>query len=304
MRKLLIAGIVLAAASVFAGGASAAGNDSPFPAPKVLQVFVAAQTVTPDRAVITQVAPGGTVIFRAYAVDAKTKKVMAAKDVKYFYVTIPGQPNVKLTYGPTAAGATGKMPWTGRWTVPASFSPGIVGFKILIKIDAKRYGQFVQMPVATSQLTVTSNPSTSFVAPIAAVTAAAQDAKLDVALYVDSVNGTRPAGAAARPVGCTQTNVYKRGEQFVMRVWGSNVATGDVLSTDNVDTATVTFVGVAAPLPMNWGAHGTADNRVLFWTTAWNIPADYPLGDSVARVAFKTDDGKTGTYDYAFTVIP
>jgi hypothetical protein len=301
MRKLVLALALPLAVAAFPTPAFA---DSPFPAPKVLEVFVAAQTVTPDRAVITQVAPGGTVIFRAYAVDAKTKKVMTAKDVKYFYVTIPNQPNVKLTYNPQAPGATAKMAWTGRWTVPSTYSAGIVGFKILIKIDAKRHGQFVQMPVATAQLTVTSNPSASFVAPIAAVTAAAQEAKLDVGLYVDSVNGTRPAGAAPRPTGCTQTNVYKRGEQFVVRAWGSNVATGDILTSDNVDTATVAFVGVAAPLTMNWGAHGAADNRVLFWTAAWNIPADYPLGDSVARVTFKTDDGKTGIFDYAFTVIP
>ena len=61
------------------------------------QVFVAAQTVTAERAMITQVAPGSTVVFRAYAVDGKTRKVIAAKDVKYFYVKIPNQPNVKLT---------------------------------------------------------------------------------------------------------------------------------------------------------------------------------------------------------------
>ncbi len=304
MRKFLIAGAVLAAATAFTGVAEAADGETPFPSTKVQQVFVAAQTVTAARAVITQVAPGGTVIFRAYAVDPKTKKVMTAKDVKYFYVKIANQPNVKLTYNPQALGATAKQPWTGSWSVPSTYPAGIVGFKVLIKIEAKRLGQFVQLPVATSQLTVTANPSTSFVAPIAAVTAAAQEAKLDVALYVDSVNGTRPAGAAARPVGCTQTNVYKRGEQFVLRAWGSDIATTDTLSTENVDTATVTFVGVAAPLTLNWGAHGATDNRVWFWTAAWNIPADYPLGDSVARVSFKTDGGKTGTYDYAFTVIP
>src|SRR4051794_15230893 len=105
MRTFLIAGTVLAAATAFTGVAAAADGENPFPSTKVQQVFVAAQTATAGRAVITQVAPGGTVIFRAYAVDPKTKKVMTAKDVKYFYVKIPNQPNVKLTYNPQAPGA-------------------------------------------------------------------------------------------------------------------------------------------------------------------------------------------------------
>ena len=37
--------------------------------------------------------------------------------------------------------------------------------------------------------------------------------KLNVFLYVDTVNGTRPVGAKPRPIGCTQTNVFQRGEQ-------------------------------------------------------------------------------------------
>ena len=45
--------------------------------------------------------------------------------------------------------------------------------------------------------------------------------KLNVFLYVDTVNGSRPVGAKPRPIGCTQTNVFQRGEQVVFRIWGS-----------------------------------------------------------------------------------
>jgi len=303
MSRTLIAAAVCVAAATFTTAAVAADGETPFPSPKVLQVFVAAQTVTADRAVITQVAPGGTVIFRAYAVDPKTKKALATKDVKYFYVTIKGQPNVKLKFNPQAPGATSRMPWTGTWTVPANYAGGTVDFKILIKIEAKRYGQFVQMPVSTAQLTVTKTPTTSLTAAVGAGPTTT-DGKLDVALYVDSVNGTRPAAAAPRPVGCTQTNVFKRGEQFVLRTWGTDIATGNVLSTENVDTATFSAPGVAAPITLNWGPHGATTNRVWFWANAWNIPADYPLGDATIRVALKLDSGKAGTYDYPITIIP
>lgn len=301
MRSILI---LLTAAVAAVGLPAAAAAETPFPAPKVQQVFIAAQTVTAQRALITQVAPGATVIFRAYAVDGKTRKVVAAKDVKYFYVTIPNQPNVKLKYDARAAGATARMPWSGTWTVPSDYRLGPVEFKILIKLQSKRRGQFVQLPVTSSQLTVTRTTTTSLTAPVAANPAVSADGKLDVALYVDSVNGTRPAGTTPRPVGCTQTNVFRRGEQFVMRAWGTAMETGDVLSTENVDTATFTVPGVAAPVTLNWGPHGAASNRVWFWTNAWNIPSDFPLGDTTIRVTFKLDSGKVGNFDYVITIIP
>ena len=127
--------------------------------------------------------------------------------------------------------------------------------------------------------------------------------KLDAFIYVDTVNGTRPTGAKPRPVGCTQSNQFTRGEQMVFRVWGTDATTGDILSTENVSEAYVTFPALGNQ-KLNWGAHGATSNRVWFWTAAVNIPADFPLGDGAARVVFKTDEGKTGTYDYQFTIVP
>ncbi len=300
MRKFLILMAATAAVSAFPAVADA---ETPFPSPTVQEVFIAAQTVTTERALITQIAPGATVVFRGYAVDGKTRKLIAAKDVKYFYVKIPDRPNVKLKYDPQAPGASARMPWSGAWNVPADYRLGQVDFKILIKLVAKRRGQFLQIPVPSAQLTVTKTTTTSFTAPVAANPAVSADAKLDVGLYVDSVNGTRPAAAAPRPVGCTQTNVFKRGEQFVLRTWGSELATGNVLSTENVDTATLTVPGVA-PTALNWGPHGPTTNRTWFWTNAWQIPADFPLGDTTLRVTFTLDSGKVGAYDYVITIIP
>ena len=127
--------------------------------------------------------------------------------------------------------------------------------------------------------------------------------KFDVFLYVDTVNGSRPVGAKPRPIGCTQTNTFTRGEQQVFRIWGTVAGTGDILSTENVKYAYVTVPG-SPNLKLNWGAHGAASNRVWFWTAAWILPADYALGDVTAKIVFKTEEGTFGTYDYAFTVVP
>lgn len=119
--------------------------------------------------------------------------------------------------------------------------------------------------------------------------------KADAFLYVDTVNGTRPKGAAPRPIGCTQTNYFKRGEQLVFRVWGVEAGTGEVLSTENVKYAYVKVPG-QPNLKLNWGAHGAVGNKVLFWTAAWDIPADYALGTVAFRVVIKTESNKFGTF--------
>lgn len=127
--------------------------------------------------------------------------------------------------------------------------------------------------------------------------------KLDVFLYVDTVNGSRPVGAKPRPIGCTQSNTFTRGEQIVFRIWGTDAETAEILSTENITYAYVKFPGLNN-LKLNWGPHGPTTNRVWFWTAAVIVPADYPLGEGTARVVFKTDTGKFGTYDYGFTVVP
>ena len=307
MKRLSILGAALIAVAVVTSSAVAA-PPVPFPNPKVADVFIAAQTVTTSGAMNSWFAPGDSVVFRAYAVDPVSHKVVDPKAVRYFYVTIPNQPNVKLKYGAAAPGASTGLPWTGTWTVPASYPAGLVSFRILIQLrhNGKQLkGQFVQMPVATSMLNVSATPPPAFSPAVSAGTAGAgaTGTALDAALYVDTVNGTRPVGAAARPIGCSQTNVYKRGEQVVVRVWGTDLSTTDVLSTDNVNTAHFSIAG-QPDVTLNYGPHGTVGSQVYFWANAWIIPATYPMGETTIHVVFKLESGKTATYDYTINVIP
>lgn len=299
MKKILAFGVAVLALSAFAATARAADPIVPFPSTTVGGVFVAAQTVAADGSLTNWFAPGSTVTFRAYAIDTKTKKYLGAKDAQYFYVTIPNAGSVKMKYDPAASGASAQFPWTAKWTVPASYAEGIVPFSIHVRSTVKKYGLFVQMPVTSAMLTVSKSPSPSFAGAAAAQTAVPNG---DVVLYIDTVNGTRPAGAAPRPVGCTQNNIFKRGEQAVFRAWGVDLTTGQILSPDNVDTAVVSIPG-QPDMQLPYGAHGNAGAKVGFYANAWNIPKDYPLGDVVAKVTFKTVAGKTATYSYTVSIV-
>jgi hypothetical protein len=307
MKRILAAGAVLAAAGAIPAAALPAAP-VPFPAPQVKQVFVAAQTVTTTGAMSSWFAPGSPVVFRAYAIDPGTRKAVDPKSVKYFYVSIPTQPSVKLKFDASAAAASAGLPWTGQWSVPANFPSGIVAFKVLIQLKEKGKqlkGQFVQVPVATSQLTISVSPPPTFspAAPAGAAGAGTAGQALDASLYVDTVNGTRPAGAAPRTIGCALTNVYKRGEQVVVRAWGTDLASTDVLSSDNVTAAHFSISG-QPDVTLNYGPHGAVGNQVFFWANAWQIPAAYPLGETTIHVVFTLENGKTGTYDHVINVIP
>jgi hypothetical protein len=303
-RYLIVAAVAFAIFALAPFATAQTPPPAPFPAANTGDVFVSAQTVTTDGAMSNFFAPGSTVVFRAYAVNGKTRKLVTIKTAKYFYVKIPGRAaNLKFKYTPRVNGASGRYAWTARWSVPTDYPNGIVAFKVVVQTKPKKHvGAFIQAPVATSQLTITPTPQNP-PGSGPSVTPGPGVATVPVALYVDSVNGTRPAGAAPRPIGCTQTNVFKRGEQFVLRAWGSEVATGATLTNDNVTNAHFTVPGVPDIL-LNWGSHGATGNKVWFWTNFWNIPKDYPLGDTVVRVSFTTMAGKTGVFNYLITIIP
>ncbi len=94
------------------------------------------------------------------------------------------------------------------------------------------------MPSATAALTVTPTALPPYTPAASTGDAGAGAGVLNASLYVDTVNGSGPVGIAKRPVGCSLSNVYKRGEQVVVRVWGTDLATTNVLSNDNVNTRT------------------------------------------------------------------
>ena len=303
MRTLSIVAAAVAVAATVAGSAFAhpkADPLLPFPALKAGPVFVAAHTLNGDGVLASWFKPGDTVDFRAYAVAKKTKELVATKDVQSFYVTIPNQPNVKLTFD-TKMASMKDMPWSGHWTIPANYPIGQVPFKVLIKLKSKQTGSFVQMPVATAMLTVSGNPVAALgPAPsdLAAGTVSNQ-----VAFYVDSVNGTRPPSAAPRLVGCSQTNVFKRGEQFVLRGWAMDLKSGNLLSDENVKEAHFSIAG-QPDVVLNWGAHGATGLKVWFWTNAWNIPKDYALGTTAVKVTYTLMDGRAATYEHDINIIP
>src|SRR6266496_4103396 len=103
MKSLKLA---LGAAVVMGALAVPAFAQAPYPANRV-DVAVYADTVSSSRGdvklprVCTQsnnFPRKARVVFRTWAVDTKTGQPLADLDVKYAYIKIPGQPNLKLNW--------------------------------------------------------------------------------------------------------------------------------------------------------------------------------------------------------------
>lgn len=158
-RAMIIAATVVATATIAVTSVvwAQTPGETPFPSPKVEQLFVSAETVTAPGhslgagALNNRFARGETVVFKVFSGQNKTGRAVTDKDVKYAYIAVPGRPNLKLAY----SAADGRFPWTASWTIPSDFPTGSVDFTVRFRTRANEYGSFVQIPVASALLTVT-----------------------------------------------------------------------------------------------------------------------------------------------------
>ena len=141
-------------------GLAAVPGETPFPSQTIESVFVSTRTVTAPSSslgpgVLTNFYPqGSTVVFQVFAGATKTGKILTSADVKYAYVKLPDGTKIKLSYKEPVN--TTDPAWSGTWTIPANYSPKLVEFVVRFRTKEKQYGNFVQLPVSTSQLTVTA----------------------------------------------------------------------------------------------------------------------------------------------------
>lgn len=305
MRTRLALAAIAAGALVSGPAATAQVQPPAWPSAKT-KVFIAADTVTATSIYGYVPAVLGKqenffprtagVKFRMYAIDLKTKKVLTSKDVKFAYVTIPGQPNLKLAYGKQGKTAGAPRLWTGTWSIPADYPLGVVQFRILVKTKSKRVGSFQQTPVAAAQLTVALSTATSPVPPGNPGSPPVQPypgKTVEVAMYTDTVSSSR--GEVRQSRVCTQTNYFQRRSRVVFRMWAVDTRTGEALTPLEVKYVYIKIPG-QPNLGMAFGPHGSGASRVNFWSAAWAIPADYPLGVVPFRIVVRTDDGRFGIY--------
>jgi len=164
-RLTFLLGCVIAAAA-FAGPALA-DDSAPYPANKV-DVMVYGDTTSAGGGVVkfakscwvrNTFPQNGRIVFRMWAVDVAKGAPITDVDVKYVYVKIPGQPNLKMNFGKHGKLADSPYFWTIGWAVPADYPLGTLPFKYVVKTKDNKFGTFEQPADPTSQLTITLKSS-------------------------------------------------------------------------------------------------------------------------------------------------
>jgi hypothetical protein len=162
LALMLGAAVAAGALAVSAFADTAPPTVTPFPLGKSIDVFVSGTTLYAPtatapaipNAVSNYFTPGMSVVFRAYAVDTKSGKVLTPEMTRYAYVSIPNQPNLQLHFSKVGTGAARTGMWQATWAVPSTYPLGTVPFLIHFRTKNNRFGLFYQAPVQPAQLTL------------------------------------------------------------------------------------------------------------------------------------------------------
>ncbi len=131
--------------------------------------YVETLTASPGESVYGRAAPsrctqtnffarGERAVWHIAAVNARTGKIIGAKDVRYAYLKIPGVHNIGVTMVPHGRDpATAPWTWTARWDIPLDYPLGLVPFQLVMKLKGwpgNKVATFTQIPLALEQMTI------------------------------------------------------------------------------------------------------------------------------------------------------
>lgn len=94
---------------------------------------------------------------------------------------------------------------------------------------------------------------------------------------------------------CVKTSAFARGMQITFRMELVDTSTGKILQGADVDKAVLTLPN-GETVNYRYGRHGPTQDSPWFFTAAWSIPTDFPLGKLDYKINVTTKSGKTATF--------
>ncbi len=116
-----------------------------------------------------------------------------------------------------------------------------------------------------------------------------------------------PVAAQASPVAlvvqsdtvlsgpCVLSNQFKHGDRVVFRARVIDTATGSALDDKGLKTVEVQL-GDGSKLEAVYGGHPPDQVLGYYWTIAWTVPDDYPVGTLGYKIVATNTAGDTGTF--------
>lgn len=94
------------------------------------------------------------IVWRARVYDPKTGDLMDDKTISTLQVKLANETVVSMKYGAHPKGGQ-EFYWTGSWTVPMDQPTGTLGYSVAATASDGRTGEFTQLNVPTSLMTIT-----------------------------------------------------------------------------------------------------------------------------------------------------
>lgn len=118
-----------------------------------------------------------------------------------------------------------------------------------------------------------------------------------IAFYVDTVTaGPGESQFNVDPsLNCVRDSSFKRGMHVVWRMKATDTAAGKEITRDGMEVATLKLPN-GDTRNFSFGRHGANADSPWFWTAAWDIPMDYPLGIINYSIDATAKSGAKGTF--------
>lgn len=101
---------------------------------------------------------------------------------------------------------------------------------------------------------------------------------------------------------CVLQSRFARNSEIVWRARVINPITGEQLSDTDLESVQVVLAD-GQVFDMRYGDHPRDNPTDRFWTTAFDVPADYPTGTLGYEIVATASDGSTGSF-VPFNVAP
>lgn len=125
-----------------------------------------------------------------------------------------------------------------------------------------------------------------------------------IVFNVDTATASPSSLNVAATASCIRLGNFKRGLKILWRAQVFDATTGKEITAADVDTFNLILPDGTTKIKMKYGPHGTAPDRLYFWTTSWDVPMDYPVGPFKYRLDLATANGKQATYqEYLATAV-